>query len=164
MRCQLRAFIVLAGCATAPGIGRAQAVTRIDSLLVGRILTVEDQRDSTAPALAEGLRHGNPTIRMLAGRAIARIRDPKFAARDSFPAPAAPPSYDDPAWRIRYRELAKQPVDCAKIYDGLEDRELAVELRAVDVLSPACVRDADIRQLRDYADGLPKTGSWRRGG
>ena len=57
-----------------------------DSSLVIRILRAEDARDSTDPALALGARTTDPRVNLIARRAIARIRDPKFLARDSFPA------------------------------------------------------------------------------
>src|SRR5215217_2707423 len=74
-----------------------------DSALVGRILLAEDRRDSTDGALAEGERHADPRVRALARRARGRIRDPRFAARDSFPALRAAVEWPEPAWRLRFR-------------------------------------------------------------
>src|SRR5262245_66261574 len=82
------------------------AHTASDSALIGRILLAEDRRDSTDAALAEGARDTDARIQTLARRARARIADAKFASRDSFPALPAPPSYAEPAWRLRFRALA----------------------------------------------------------
>src|SRR6185503_1618174 len=64
-----------------------------DSALVGRILLAEDRRDSASTALTEGRTHADARISLLARRAAARIRDPKFVARDSLPKLPAPPRY-----------------------------------------------------------------------
>jgi hypothetical protein len=47
----------------------AQQLTKADSNLVYAVLTAEDRRDSLAPALAEGMRHADARIRMIATRA-----------------------------------------------------------------------------------------------
>src|SRR6185436_15499593 len=99
-----------------------------DSALVGRILLAEDQRDSLSPALAEGKRHPDSRIQTLAKRSTARIRDPKFAARDSFPKLPAPPAYPDPAWRLRFRDLTSKRSDCAVIHAALADSAWPVRL------------------------------------
>ena len=65
-------------------------------------------------------------------RATSRIRDPKFAGRDSFPSSVAPPTYYDPAWRLRYRALASKKADCAALGAALSDSAWAVRLRAAD--------------------------------
>src|SRR4051812_26653658 len=83
----------------------AQSLTSNDSALTQRILLAEDRRDSTDAALTEGLAHGDARISVLARRAIGRIRDPRFAARDSLPALAGPPVWPEPAWRLRFRAL-----------------------------------------------------------
>src|SRR5438128_344389 len=82
-----------------PALGQRVRLTPADSALVGRILLAEDRRDSTSAALAEGERHRDDRIRLLAKRAKGRIRDSKFAARDSLPAPVKPPAYSEPTWR-----------------------------------------------------------------
>src|SRR5687767_14486541 len=71
-------WIILLLLAPAPAL----AQTRADSALIGRILVAEDRRDSTDAAIAAGLRHADPRVRLIAGRALGRIRDPLFAARD----------------------------------------------------------------------------------
>src|SRR4051794_35709525 len=90
----------------AGSLAAQRPLTRADSALAGRILLAEDQRDSSSGVFAEAARHADARIRLLASRARARIRDPKFAARDSLPRPVAPPTYPDPAWRLRFRGLA----------------------------------------------------------
>src|SRR5262245_15835720 len=99
MRRTLIATLLLAGSSLG---AQSPALTSSDSALIGRILIAEDRRDSSDVALAEGARHADARIQMLARRASARITDAKFTARDSFPAPPAPPSYSEPAWRLRF--------------------------------------------------------------
>src|SRR3954470_12192785 len=86
----------------------AQSLASSDSALTRRILLAEDRRDSTDAALTEGLAHGDGRISVLARRAIGRIRDPRFAARDSLPALAGPPVWPEPAWRLRFRALTNK--------------------------------------------------------
>ena len=61
-----------------------QPLTATDSALVGRILLAEDRRDTLDAALARGAAHADARIRTMARRAMHRIRDTTFAARDSF--------------------------------------------------------------------------------
>jgi hypothetical protein len=129
---------------------------------VARILTAEDARDSTSPAFSDAAR-ADEHIRSIARRALSRIRDPHFAERDSYPAPSAPPPYADAAWRERYRELGTRSVDCAIVERAIRDREHAVVLRAIDVLTPECATEADRRQLRDWTEHAP-TNARRRAG
>ena len=103
--------IPLAFAIVPPAHAQNRPLSAADSSLVRGILVAEDRRDSTATALAAGVRHADPRINLLARRAMGRIRDPKFAARDSFPALPAPPKYADPAWRLRLRELATKRTD-----------------------------------------------------
>src|SRR5687768_16281188 len=72
------------GGATAARIS-SHRVSPADSALIGRILLAEDRRDSTDRALVEARAHADPMIRVLAVRAMGRIRDPRFVARDSLP-------------------------------------------------------------------------------
>jgi cyclophilin family peptidyl-prolyl cis-trans isomerase len=144
----------------APAAARAQ--TAADSALVGRILLAEDRRDSTDAALGEGLRSGDPRVRLIAARALGRIRDPKFAARDSLPPVPAPPAWPEPAWRLRYRALSARArsaggVDCAAIRAALADSVWHVRLRAADLAPPACGADpAVVGVLTRWADALPR--------
>ncbi|MCY7380666.1 MAG: hypothetical protein LH467_15165 [Gemmatimonadaceae bacterium] len=87
--------------APAPETAPRVTLTRSDSALVGRLLLAEDRRDSTDVALREAGVHHDPRVRMLAQRARGRIRDPRFAARDSIPTLDAPNVWPEPAWRHR---------------------------------------------------------------
>jgi len=115
------------------------ALSAADSTLVWRILLAEDQRDASNPALAEGAQHPDPRIQVIARRAAARIGDPKFASRDSFPPLPAPPAYADAAWRLRYRAL--KAGDCVALRGALADSVWAIRLHAIDLVSPACATD-----------------------
>src|SRR5687768_5133429 len=95
----------VASSSTTASTSGSVALTAADSALVGRILLAEDRRDSADRALGEGRAHSNPLLRMLAMRATGRIRDPKFAARDSLAALPAPPVWAEPEWKARFRGL-----------------------------------------------------------
>jgi peptidyl-prolyl cis-trans isomerase B (cyclophilin B) len=145
-------WILLPLLASAP----AHAQTRADSALVGRILAAEDGRDSADAALAAGLRHRDPQVRTIAGRALGRIRDPHFAARDSLPSVAAPPAWPEPAWRLRFRALADRGADCAALRAALADSAWHVRLRAADLAQAPCGADsALVGVLRRWVDALP---------
>ena len=81
--------LALAALTLSADATHAQAAT--DSTLVRRILQAEAERDVSSAALVEGTNSADPRIQLLARRAMARIGDPKFASRDSFPALPAPP-------------------------------------------------------------------------
>ena len=142
---------------------RAQsALTSADSALVGRILLAEDQRDASSPALTEGARHPDPRIQLLARRAAARIGDPKFASRDSFPKLPSPASYPDPAWRLRYRALKAS--DCLVLRGALADTIWAVRLHAIDLVGPICANDSLwTRALITWVRTAPPNAARRRG-
>ncbi|HST59859.1 MAG TPA: peptidylprolyl isomerase, partial [Longimicrobium sp.] len=132
------------------------AQSRADSALVGRILLAEDRRDGADAALATGLRHADPRVRRIAGRAGGRIRDTLFAARDSLPPVAAPPTWPEPAWRLRYRALADRRADCGALRTALADSAWQVRLRAAALADPSCGADsAFVRVLRGWVDALP---------
>ncbi|HZG41429.1 MAG TPA: hypothetical protein VEY93_00620, partial [Longimicrobium sp.] len=120
-----KSWILLLLLAPAPGLAQSRA----DSALVGRILVAEDRRDSTM-AIPAGLRHADPRVRLIARRALGRIRDPLFATRDSLPPVAAPPAWPEPAWRLRYRALAARRADCGAMRAALEDSVWQARLRA----------------------------------
>ncbi|HSU13997.1 peptidylprolyl isomerase [Longimicrobium sp.] len=144
----------------APAPGRAQ--THADSALIGRILVAEDRRDSTDAAIALGLRHADPRVRLIAGRALGRIRDPLFAARDSLPPPTPPPAWPEPAWRLRYRSLADRREDCGALRAALDDSVWHVRLRAADLAPARCGTDtALVRVLSRWVDAVPR-GTARR--
>jgi cyclophilin family peptidyl-prolyl cis-trans isomerase len=165
--------IVTVGLACALFVGsmrRASAQTpaaplsRADSALVMRILTAEDRRDASSPALREGEAHSDDRVRVIARRARLRIGDAKFTARDSLPAIPAPPSYPDASWRLRYRALATRPVSCDSIRSALGDKVWAVRLRAADLATPACASDATIlTTLQRWANSPPANARRRAG-
>jgi len=137
-------------------------LTRSDSALVGRILLAEDRRDSSDAAIGEGEAHRDARIRALAARARTRIRDPRFAARDSFPALTGPTTWPEPPWRLRYRALATKRDDCDAIRVGLADAVWHVRLRAADLVGPACAADSTIvGTLRRWVDGLARVSPSR---
>jgi cyclophilin family peptidyl-prolyl cis-trans isomerase len=139
--------------------------TAADSALIGRILTAEDRRDVASPALSEGLASSDPRARMLAARAESRIRDPKFAGRDSFPSLVAPPQYYDPAWRLRYRALAQKKADCAALNTALGDSVWAVRLRAADLAGAECAEDSTlVRTLIAWVSSAPANAVRTRDG
>jgi peptidyl-prolyl cis-trans isomerase B (cyclophilin B) len=147
----LSALLVLPSFVWAQG----SALSAVDSALVGRMLLAEDARDSTAPALAQGLRHDDRRLRSLAWRALGRIRDPQFGARDSLPTLAAPVAWPEPGWRLRYRALAAQRERCDSIRRGLDDFLWHVRLRAADLVTVTCARDtAVVATLVRWVDSL----------
>ncbi|MHB8837550.1 MAG: peptidylprolyl isomerase [Gemmatimonadaceae bacterium] len=129
------AFLVL--CAAARTAG-AQAP---DTVLLRRVLWAEDRRDSTDRAVGDGIRNRDARVALIAQRALMRIRDPKLAGRDALGALPAPPSYPDPAWRLRYRALDPKKVDCAALRTALGDDSWHVRLRAADLVTAACAGD-----------------------
>lgn len=134
-----------------------RAQTAADSALVARILVAEDRRDSTDVALAAGMRSGDPRIRTIAARALGRIRDPLFAARDSLPPVPAPPAWPEPAWRLRYRALAAQRANCGALRAALGDSAWQVRLHAADLADSTCRADAGlVRTLTRWVDALPR--------
>jgi len=136
----------------------------VDSAVVRAVLVAEDRRDSTSVALARALTNSDPRIRDIARRARARIVDPTFAARDSLLRLAPPPSYADPAWRLRYRALSNRS-SCDSLAAALGDSAWAVRLRAVDLLRPECGRDPRlVRTLAAWVDSAPANARRTRGG
>lgn len=129
------AFLLLLASSIA---AKGQQGVRVDSALVRRILTAEDQRNAADPALTAGLASTDARVRLVARRAMMRIGDPKFAGRDSLPPLAAPPAYPDPDWRIRYRALKPKPVDCPTLGQALADSAWPVRLRALDLVTVEC--------------------------
>jgi len=145
-----------------PAALAAQALTSNDSALVGRILLAEDRRDTNDRALADGRAHADARIRTLTQRALGRIRDTLFAARDSLPPPAPPTRWDDAGWRVRYRALANQRTDCGAMRAALGDMMWIVRLRALAVVDTSCGRDDGfVRTLTQWVDALPDDASTR---
>ncbi len=143
----------------------APLLTRADSGLVGRILLAEDRRDSSDAALGEGASHTDPRVRALAQRARGRIRDPLYGARDSLPRLRPPPTWVEPAWRVRYRALAPLRDDCIAMRLAMMDSVWAVRLRALDLVRAACsTDDVLVARLHAMADSLPTNTTKRRAG
>ena len=140
------------------------ALTREDSALIGRVLLAEDRRDSTAGALADGMHHADPRVRIIATRALGRIRDARFAMRDSLPALPPPPVWVEPAWRLRLRALAVHKTDCAALGLALVDSAWPVRLLAADLITPSCAGESERATLRAWVDALPADASRRRAG
>ena len=163
----MRPFIVVALLAASASAAAAQQaiLSAADSALVGRILLAEDRRDTTDAALAEGLRHPDARVRLLAWRAHERIVDPRFARRDSLPALRPPPSWPDPAWRLRYRALAAQRTNCDTLWAALADSAWPVRLHAADLAPADCgANERLVSALRRWVDALPADASRRRKG
>ncbi len=161
-RLTLLAILGVAGAAQlaeAQGVSRTDAhgLSRADSLLVGRLLSAEDRRDSTDHAIAEGLASREARVALIARRAMARMRDARFASRDSLGAVPAPPVYADPAWRVRYRALDPKNVDCTALAAALNDSAWHVRLHAADLVNVTCAGNADIlATLRAWLPAVSK--------
>jgi len=154
-------WILLLLLAPAP----VQAQTRADSALVGRVLAAEDRRDSADAAIALALRHDDPRVRLIARRALGRIRDPLFVARDSLPTPTPARAWPEPAWRLRYRALADRRADCGALRTALADSAWHVRLRAADLADARCGADsAFVRVLTRWVDALPRDTRRRAAG
>lgn len=134
----------------------AQTLAARDSALVGRILLAEDRRDSLDAALGEGDRHGDARIRALATRARGRIIDAKFVARTVLAPLPAPPTWPEPAWRLRFRALTASRDDCGALRAALTDDAWPVRLRVADLARPSCAADTLIvTTLMQWVDLLP---------
>ena len=161
----VRAAILVAFSALRASLGAQTTLSAADSALIGRVLVAEDRRDSTDVAFAEGARHTDARVRLLTQRALGRIRDPRFAARDSFPAERAPVVWAEPAWRLRYRALAAARNDCAALRSALADSVWAVRLHAADLVTEQCAADDSLSSvLRRWVDALPANVSRRSAG
>jgi cyclophilin family peptidyl-prolyl cis-trans isomerase len=150
--------VILVALSALPATLTAQTGTlsAADSALIGRILLAEDRRDSTDGALAEGSRHGDDRIRLVAQRARGRIRDPRFAARDSLPVGRAAVAWPEPAWRLRYRALTARRDECDAVRAGLADSATPVRLHAADLVTAQCASDVSLASiLRQWVDALP---------
>ena len=162
MRALLVGAVLLVPFATATAQAR---LSRADSALIGRILLAEDRRDSTDRALADGMTHRDDRVRVIARRARGRIRDPLFAARDSLPTLAAPFTWPEPAWRLRFRALAAQRADCGALRLALADSAWPVRFRAMSFVAPACASDDTlVSTLRRWVDALPLNAQRREPG
>jgi cyclophilin family peptidyl-prolyl cis-trans isomerase len=162
---RFRSLLFLALPASALAQNAPPQLPRADSALVGRILLAENRRDSTDAALAEGARNTDARIRTIAWRARARITDPHFASRDSLPALPPPPTWPEPAWRLRFRALADKRGDCGALRTALGDSAWAVRLHAADLATALCASDDSlVTILRHWVDALPADASRRAPG
>ena len=145
---------------------RAQQSTTAQGALAGRVLLAESRRDSTDADLRSALTSSDARLRTLAQRALGRIRDPKYATRDSLPPVTPAPAYADPAWRLRFRALKSPNGDCAPHRTSLTDSAWAVRIRAMDLVDASCASDdALATALTRAIDALPADASLRaRGG
>jgi cyclophilin family peptidyl-prolyl cis-trans isomerase len=158
---------ILVALALLPAALAAQSTTlsAADSALIGRILLAEDRRDSTDVALAEGMRHADARVRTFAQRARGRIGDPLFVTRDSLPTLPTPVTWPEPAWRLRYRELANRREDCTALRSALADSAWPVRFRAMALVTPLCASDDVLATtLRQWIDALPANPSRRAKG
>ncbi|MFN2399220.1 MAG: peptidylprolyl isomerase [Gemmatimonadaceae bacterium] len=163
----MRPLSLIVALAAVPAALSAQSATlsSADSALIGRILVAEDRRDSSDAALAEGTRHADARVRVLARRARGRISDSLFAARDSLPALTAPKVWPEPAWRLRYRRLNDQRDDCAGLRAALADSAWPVRLRATDLAAASCTADEALAAtFRKWIDELPRDAERRKPG
>ena len=161
----VQAVLLVAFSALPASVAAQATLAAKDSALIGRVLLAEDRRDSTNGALAEGERHADARVRLLAQRARGRIRDPQFATRDSFPAGDAPVSWPEPTWRLRYRALTAARSDCAAVRSALADSVWPVRLHAADLVSAQCTTDDSLASvLRRWVDALPANTSRRSPG
>lgn len=148
-----------------PQTSHAQrTLSSADSTLIGRVLLAEDRRDSNDQALVQGAQHADLRVRLLVRRALGRIRDARFATRDSLPALPSPPAWPEPAWRLRLRALSTHKTDCAALGAALADSAWPVRLLAADLIAPPCAQDSVVATLRAWVDGSPVDASRRRAG
>jgi len=158
--------VLLAALVALPAAAQSaqpRTLSAADSALVGRILLAEDRRDSTDMAMVEGSRDPDPRIRVIAQRARGRIADPRFAGRDSLPALAAPPTWPEPAWRLRYRALAARSHDCSALAAAFSDSAWPVRLHAADLVPAACAAHEPLTAtLRAWIDTLPRNAANRK--
>jgi cyclophilin family peptidyl-prolyl cis-trans isomerase len=149
----------------APLAAQAEHFTRTDSNLVYAIIQAEDQGDTAAAAIREGLQSREAMIRAIAVRARERILDSMYAARRDVPVRRQIRKWDLPAWRERYALVTAGRHDCAAILTGLRDSVWAVRLHAADLAPATCAENAEImRILEGWADPARPVAATRRAG
>lgn len=111
----------------------ANPLTETDSTLIYEVLVAEERRDASAPALQTGIAHPDARVRRISRRAVARITDSTFAARDSLGRPDARPfpRWPLPEWEERFRALSASSVGCDTLYGAIADSAVQVRLRAI---------------------------------
>jgi len=156
---------IAAGAPTGVG-AQGTSLSPADSQLVVRLLLAEERRDTATATYADGLRHADARVRVIARRGLGRSRDPLFAMRDSLPALPAPPTFGaEPAWRLRYRALGRTNTDCAQLLAALRDDTWHVRLRGADLVTSACAADpAIVGILRQWIRAVPTSSVRARNG
>lgn len=150
MRHLLPSLLLVPALAAAQTPSRAASqLSRADSVLLYEVLSAEDRRDASAPALAAGAAHSDPRIAAVAQRAIARLRDSSFAERELLgqPDPSRPfPRHPEPEWANRYRALGGRDGECAPLIAALDDAAPQVRQRAIALvgLRRSCVGQAGL--------------------
>lgn len=180
-RACLAAVTALAICsvgvaAQRPATTARPRLTPADSALVYAVLTAEEQRDPTAEALRVGAAHADPRVRAISRRAMARIADSTFAARDSLGRPddRPLPNWPVPEWSERFRALSARTVGCDTLHRAVSDSAIQVRLRAIALAGnqAACrTHPAMLITLRRLVAEMPanamarqsRSGSWHEG-
>lgn len=138
----------------------APTLSAADSALVYRVLVAEDRRDGSAPALAEASGHRDARVRRIAERARARIADSTFTDRETLGTPGERPlpTWPEPEWAGRLRQLGGASGDCAAVLAAFGDSAVHVRLRALTVarLRTSCHGELAVhRHLAALVDALP---------
>lgn len=166
-RASLAAFCSLA---LTPAQATAQGMlSEADSALIYAVLTAEEQRDANAAALRAGAAHTDARVRLMARRALARITDSSFAARDSLGRPDGRPvpTWALPEWAERFRRLSARPADCDTLFRAVADPAVQVRLRAIALAGnqQACRSHPEmLAALRHLAQAMPANAGVRQGG
>jgi hypothetical protein len=151
-----------------PAAARAQVtatLTPADTQLVHAILAAEDRREVSSPWLEQGLRHRDERVRVLARRALGRIRDTLFTDRHWLPGPQPARAWPEDAWRARYRAMAAYRDACDVIVLGLRDSTWQVRLRAADMVRASCSGDDRVAAvLTGWIEEMPADVSRRAPG
>lgn len=141
------------------------ALSAADSAIVMEVLAAEQRGDASAAILTRGASHPDPRVQMLAWRAQARMRDPRFAARDSLPPVRSAPAWPEPAWRLRLRALRPPAGNCAALFTAMSDSAWPVRFRAMDLADSSCARDTTLATaLENAARTLPNAAARRAPG
>jgi cyclophilin family peptidyl-prolyl cis-trans isomerase len=161
--------------------GAQQAAARpslspADSALIYAVLTAEERRDAGAEALRTGAVHPDARVRAISARALARITDSRFAARDSLGRPndRPMPSWALPEWAERFRILSARTVSCDTLFRAVTDSAIQVRLRAIGLAGnqAACrTHTPMLASLRKFVAEMPantiarqgRNGSWHEG-
>lgn len=151
-----------------PAARQQPALSRADSALIYAILTAEERRDAEAEALRTGAAHADPRVQLISRRALARITDSTFAARDSLGRPddRAVPTWALPEWAERFRALSARTLGCDTLFRAVADSAIQVRLRGIALAGnqAACRTHPEMQaMLRQIVDGMPANASSRQG-